>query len=148
MIMVEVRDARIEDRSRCLALLDVLMSGAGGASDAAVGSVFDQFLDKSRGQILVASEGDTILGMACFSYGIALRYGGEYCILEELVVDPAGRGKNIGGMLLQRAIDAAKARGCADFGVYLVEATEHNLPFYEKYGFERVGSELRQPLRD
>ena len=146
--MVEIRDARSEDRARCLELLEVLMSAAGGSSDPGTGEIFDRFLDQQRGQILVAVEDGTILGMATFSYGIALRYGGEYCILEELVVDPAGRGKNIGGLLLQTVIDVAKARGCADFGVYLVEATEHNLPFYEKYGFERVGSELRQPLRD
>ena len=145
--MVEIRDARSEDRARCLELLEVLTSAAGGSSDPGTGEIFDRFLDQQRGQILVAVE-DGTMGMATFSYGIALRYGGEYCILEELVVDPAGRGKNIGGLLLQTAIDVAKARGCADFGVYLVEATEHNLPFYEKYGFERVGSELRQPLRD
>lgn len=32
------------------------------------------------------------------------------------------------------------------YGLYLVESTEHNLPFYQKYGFSRVGSELRQRL--
>ena len=144
--MIDIRDARAEDRDRCLELLDLLMNFAQGTVDARAREVFDEFLNKARGQILVATEGDRILGMACFSYSIALRYGGEYCLLEELVVGPDGRGKNIGGLLLEAAIDTATARGCADFGVYLVEATEQNLPFYEKYGIRKVGSELRRPL--
>jgi GNAT superfamily N-acetyltransferase len=75
-----------------------------------------------------------------------MRYGGEYCQLEELVVDPAARGKNVGAQLVNATVDAARARGCADYGLYLVETTEHNRPFYEKCGFEVVGTEMRQRL--
>jgi hypothetical protein len=35
----------------------------------------------------------------------------------------------------------------AQMGLYLSARTEGNRPFYEKYGFEFVGSELRQVLR-
>ena len=80
------------------------------------------------------------------SYNLAIRYGGEYAQLEELIVDPAARGKNVGGLLIQATIERARARGCAEYGLYLVERTEHNRPFYEKYGFVRVGSEMRQRL--
>jgi ribosomal protein S18 acetylase RimI-like enzyme len=85
--------------------------------------------------------------MASVSYNLAMRYGGEYCQLEELIVDPAGRGQNIGGRLVEKTVEQAKLRGCAEYGLYLVETTEQNLPFYEKYGFKKVGSELRQSLR-
>ena len=79
--------------------------------------------------------------------GLAIRYGGEYCQLEELIVAPAGRGKNIGGQLVQETVKEAKSRGCSEYGLYLVEKTEQNLEFYEKYGFQKVGSELRQSLK-
>jgi GNAT superfamily N-acetyltransferase len=49
---------------------------------------------------------------------------------------------------MQRTIDNARSRGCADYGLYLVETTEHNRPFYEKYGFSAVGTEMRQRLID
>ena len=61
-------------------------------------------------------------------------------------MDPAGRGKNIGGQLVAATVENAQARGCAEYGLYLVETTEQNQPFYEKYGFVRVGSEMRQAL--
>ena len=75
-----------------------------------------------------------------------MRYGGEYCQLEELIVTPAARGKNVGGRLVQGAIDNARARGCAEMGLYLLETTEHNRGFYAKYGFEVIGTEMRMKL--
>ena len=47
---------------------------------------------------------------------------------------------------MQSAVDLAKARGCKESGLYLVASTEHNQAFYEKYGYRRVGSEMRQAL--
>ena len=96
--------------------------------------------------MLVADEGGTLLGVATVSYNLAIRYAGEYAQLEELIVDPAARGKNVGGRLVETAVERARRRGCAEFGLYLLDATEHNRPFYEKYGFEHIGSEMRQPL--
>ncbi len=143
---VLIRPAQQEDRDRCMELLQSLMSFTGGSASAGAYEMFEQLMDKSRGEIIVAEEDGAILGMASVSYNVAMRYGGEYCQLEELIVDPAGRGKNIGGQLVEQTVANAKARGCAEFGLYLVETTEQNQPFYEKYGFERVGSEMRQRL--
>jgi len=42
--------------------------------------------------------------MASISFNLALRYNGEYCQLEELVVDPDARGQNVGGLLLEETI--------------------------------------------
>ena len=87
-----------------------------------------------------------VLGMASISFNLALRYNGEYCQLEELVVDSEARGKNIGGLLIEETINLAKARGCKEYGLYILESTKHNRGFYEKYGFIKVGEEMRQPL--
>jgi ribosomal protein S18 acetylase RimI-like enzyme len=78
------------------------------------------------------------------SYNLAIRYGGEYCELEELIVDEAARGLNLGRILVQRTIDDARRRGCAEMGLYLVPSTEGNRGFYEKLGFEVLGTEMRQ----
>ena len=99
-----------------------------------------------RGQIIVAVEDGVVLGMATVSFNLALRYRGEYCQLEELIVSEAARGRSLGGRLVQATVDAARARGCAEMGLYLLPSTEHNRPFYAKYGFEGVGSEMRQRL--
>ena len=143
---VVVRSAVQADKARCLELLDVLGAGAGGWSADAAGGVFETLLSQDRGVVLVAEEGDQVLGMASLSFNVAMRYGGEYCQLEELIVDPEARGKNVGGLLMEEAVRQARRRHCGEFGLYLVETTEHNRPFYEKYGFTFVGSEMRQSL--
>lgn len=139
-----IRPARAGDRERCLELLSMLV---GEAPPGGWGDTFDTLLGGERGEIQVADEGGTLLGMATVSYNLALRYRGEYCQLEELIVDPAARGRSLGGLLVQASLERARQRGCAEYGLYLVERTERNQPFYEKYGLVRVGSEMRRDLR-
>ena len=95
---------------------------------------------------MVADDGGRILGVASVSWNVAMRYGGEYCQLEELIVDPAARGKKLGALLLEATIAEARKRGCAEYGLYLVEWTTHNRPFYEKCGLKTVGDEMRMTL--
>lgn len=144
---VVVRNAGDGDKARCLELLGELVSaGTGGSYHAQAGEAFDLLLTQQRGQILVAEDETGVLGMATVTYNLAMRYGGEYCQLEELIVDPGARGKNVGALLVKQTVENAKLRGCGEFGLYLVETTEHNRPFYEKFGFAAVGTEMRQRL--
>lgn len=139
---MEIRRALTGDRNRCLELLETL----GGQVLPAAADVFEQLLTSERGAVLVAEHDDEIVGMISISFNLAMRYGGEYSQLEELIVDRAARGLKAGGALVQSAVDLAKARGCKESGLYLVASTEHNQAFYEKYGYRRVGSEMRQAL--
>ena len=141
---VAVRPAEPRDRARCLELISTLVDDG---PDAAWERVFDALLTTERGEVLVAEEDGHILGTATVSYNLAIRYRGEYCQLEELIVDDAARGKNVGGLLVQATLERASTRGCAEYGLYLVESTERNRPFYEKQGIPYVGSELRRDLR-
>ena len=110
-------------------------------------ATFDTLVARERGEILVADDAaDGLLGIATVSYNLALRHGGEYCQLEELFVDPRARGRNLGGLLIEAVLARARARGCAECGLYLLPHTESNRPFYEKYGFAAVGAEMRQKL--
>jgi ribosomal protein S18 acetylase RimI-like enzyme len=149
-VTITIRNAEAGDSGRCLELLTALGaatgSGTGSKNSPATKEVFEKLLSGDRGRIIVAEEAGVILGMATVSYNLAVRYGGEYCQLEELIVDPAARGKNVGGQLVQRTVDDASERGCAEYGLYLLESTEHNRPFYAKYGFKVIGTEMRQRL--
>ena len=143
---VTIRQAEAADRTRCLELLQDLSAATGGVMDPAAGRVFERLLDGERGRVLVAEEDGALLGLASISFNLAMRYGGEYCQLEELIVDPGARGKNVGGLLVAATLERARERGCVEYGLYLVPATEQNWPFYRKYGFEKAGTELRQRL--
>ncbi len=144
---IELRSATDHDKPRCMELLTELTSAtAHGDRHERLQNCFDLLVSQLRGEIVVAEEGNVILGMATVSYNVALRYAGEYCQLEELIVTPQARGRKLGGLLVNKVLDNAVARGCAEIGLYLLEATEHNRAFYEKYGFRVIGSEMRQSL--
>jgi len=131
---------------RCVEFLSELLSAAGSDPRPPLHNSFQQLLAKDRGEFMLAVEGAEILGMATVSYSLAMRYGGEYCQPKELIVTPLARDKNTGGLLVQQSINNARARGRTKMGLYLLETTEHNRPFYAKYGFEVVGTEMRRDL--
>ena len=143
---VIVRLAKLEDQQRCSELLDVLAKATSDPHEIFGSETFEKLISNERGSLVVAEESGNVLGMASISFNLALRYNGEYCQLEELVVDPDARGKNVGGLLIGETIRLAKIRDCKEYGLYILESTKHNQGFYEKYGFIKVGEEMRQPL--
>ena len=143
---INIRLANPEDEQQCLELLDVLAEATSDPNNIFDSNTFNEVISNKRGSLIIAEEEGKILGMASVSFNLALRYNGEYCQLEELVVHQEARGKNIGGLLIEETLRLAKTRGCKEFGLYLLESTKHNQSFYEKYGFVVIGEEMRQPL--
>jgi GNAT superfamily N-acetyltransferase len=143
---VNVRLGKSEDQIRCSELLDVLTEATSEQNKIFDSDTFSKLISNERGCLVIAEENGIVLGMASISFNLALRYNGEYCQLEELVVDQDARGKNVGGLLIEETLRLAKKRGCKEFGLYLLESTKHNQPFYEKYGFVIIGEEMRQSL--
>ena len=143
---VNIRLAKQDDEQRCLELLNVLADTTSDSNKIFNSDTFSKLISNERGSLLIAEENKIILGMASISFNLALRYNGEYCQLEELVVDQNARGKNVGGLLIEETLKLAKNRGCKEFGLYLLESTKHNQSFYEKYGFVVIGDEMRQSL--
>ena len=129
---VIVRLAKLEDQQRCSELLDVLAKATSDPHEIFGSETFENLISNERGSLVVAEESGKVLGMASISFNLALRYNGEYCQLEELVVDPDARGKNVGGLLIEETILLAKTRGCREYGLYILESTKHNQGFYEK----------------
>ena len=141
-----VRFAELRDRDRCEELLNLLVGNTAASENIFSGQVFETIVVGRYGRVLLACEDELALGMASISFNYALRYDGRYAQLEELIVDPVARGKNVGGLLVEEALKAARDEGCKEFGLYLLESTKHNQPFYEKYGFGVIGHEMRQSL--
>jgi GNAT superfamily N-acetyltransferase len=63
------------------------------------------------GVILVAREGDEVVGMVSLLYVISTAEGGPACWLEDMVVRPDRRAGGLGSRLLQSAIDYARNHG-------------------------------------
>ena len=143
---ITVRFAELRDRDRCEELLNLLVGNTAASENIFSGQVFETIVAGRYGRVLLACEDELALGMASISFNYALRYDGRYAQLEELIVDPVARGKNVGGLLVEEALKAARDEGCKEFGLYLLESTKHNQPFYEKWGFGVIGHEMRQSL--
>ena len=143
---ITVRFAELRDRDRCEELLNLLVGNTAASENISSGQVFETIVAGRYGRVLLACEDELALGMASISFNYALRYDGRYAQLEELIVDPVARGKNVGGLLVEEALKTARGEGCKEFGLYLLESTKHNQPFYEKYGFGVIGHEMRQSL--
>ena len=143
---ITVRFAELRDRDRCEELLNLLVGNTAVSENIFSGQVFETIVAGRYGRVLLACEDELALGMASISFNYALRYDGRYAQLEELIVDPVARGKNVGGLLVEEALKTARDEGCKEFGLYLLESTKHNQPFYEKYGFGVIGHEMRQSL--
>ena len=143
---ITVRFAELRDRDRCEELLKLLVGNTAAMENIFSGQVFETIVVGRYGRVLLACEDELALGMASISFNYALRYDGRYAQLEELIIDPVARGKNVGGLLVEEALKTARDEGCKEFGLYLLESTKHNQPFYEKYGFGVIGHEMRQSL--
>ena len=111
---VEIRLATEEDYEQCVRLLSVLRASTGGEDNSSEKPaeinrvVYNDMIKGDRGLVLIAEEGDVVLGMSSISFNLALRYEQSYCQLEELVVDSSARGKNVGGLLVSAAVEQAR----------------------------------------
>ena len=140
--VIDVRPATEADVTRILELLSQLFEQDVTNEPARVTSLRRMF-ESDRGAVLVAVEADLVHGVITFSCNLAVRFDTAYAQIEELVVDDAARGKQVGARLVRAAMSEARARGCEEMGLYPREATRG---FYEGLGFDYVGVELRQRL--
>lgn len=67
----------------------------------------------------------------------------EAAIVELFVVDASARGQGLGRALMDRFVDAARAKGARSVGVYTDPLSSWQ--FYERVGFRRV-AEFEDPL--
>jgi len=80
-----------------------------------------------------------------FRFGI-WRAGGD-CLVEDVFVDGAGRGRGVGRALLELATERARERGCRRMELDVSEANEAGLALYRSFGFrERAGDDAPRDL--
>ena len=91
------------------------------------------------GQILLLRDGETVVGMVNLLYTVSTARGGRVALLEDMVVRPGLRGNGAGSMLLQAAIEHARAAGCSRITLLTDHANEAAIRFYRRHGFTASG---------
>jgi GNAT superfamily N-acetyltransferase len=146
MTKTSVRPGTLADESAVFALLPALMAGEPVPGppieqSRAARAVYRDLVTSTHGSVIVFEADGEVLGVITSSYVSAIRYGGEYARLEELIVDDRARGTGAGMALLKAAIAEARQRGCSLITLY---SREHTRAFYEKAGFRYAGPELHR----
>ena len=152
---MEVRHPREEERSQVVELVAALLNELRAPRPltpadglAALGELMTH---PKRGSVLVAAEGDRLLGVATLSYQWALRTRGWYAILQEMYVVPQARSSGTGAMLLEEACQEAARARChqielatpGDYSPYRGRRAER---FYLSHQFGAVGKRLVKVL--
>lgn len=113
---VTIRPATAADQSAVIALMEQLFEAPGrpppGYTPERGRTGFRSAVEKPDADVLLAFDGDQLIGLASVYVDIiSIRYGPR-CWLQDLVVRNDQRRRGIGRMLLDAATDWARAHGC------------------------------------
>jgi len=102
-------------------------------SDAWTRSSFEQLLSDRRSLFAVASDGDGVV----HGYVVAW-YVADEGEIANLAVASTSRRRGIGGMLLDTALDAARARNVASVYLEVRDSNDNAQSLYASRGFEQI----------
>ena len=91
--------------------------------------------NREVGIVLVAKEGETVLGMVSLLYTVSTALGERVALLEDMVVGHEARGGGIGSHLLQRALAVAEEAGCLRITLLTDQQNLSAQRFYKRHGF-------------
>ena len=144
--MAKIRRAEKNDLENVIALLENFPSDPEiphlDWQDAR--NVYSDLVANTHGLILLSEENGSLAGLITLSFPLVLRFGGEYALVEDFIVDKKFRGQGIGRPLLQAAFKEARDRGCRE--VQVNGASDVGLPVYIRNGLHEAGKHLKMQL--
>lgn len=97
---------------------------------------FEEILHDPNNELVVATDGDKLLGMLQITFIPYLTYQGRHrALIEGVRVASDARSRGVGGELIRWAIERARARDCVMVQLTTDRAREDALRFYERLGF-------------
>jgi GNAT superfamily N-acetyltransferase len=100
--------------------------------------------DPKVGRIYTAREDGRVVAMVSILYTVSTAEGGKAAWLEDMVVDPACRGRGIGAALLAHAVVGAREAGCMRLTLLSDEDNAQAHAVYAAEGFQFSGM---RPMR-
>ncbi len=96
-----------------------------------------------QGEILIAMEGDAVLGMVAYHRHSAIR-----CEMKRLYIRPDARGKHLGDLLVKEIIERAKLSGYKEMVLDTLIPMKAAIHLYRKYGFDECEPYYNNPMDD
>lgn len=147
---IAIRTAVLADGAPVLALIEELFEPPGafphGYTPERGREGFRNAVSSRDADILLAVDGDLIIGMASVYKDYLSIRDGWRCWLQDLVVTKTHRSRGVGKALLDAASDWARGRGCThlDLSSGLGRIEAHR--FYEREGMQRGSYNFRRRL--
>jgi GNAT superfamily N-acetyltransferase len=147
---VTVRLAKPEDWPAVAGLLVELGRGvaAGTADDATHQLQFAGHIRQIEHVTLVAEGDGEVLGVVDMEYHQRLGDHRPQARVNDLVVTERARGRGVGAVLLSRAEELARKRGCFRMALVTAAWREQTIAFYERQGWQGYGAWFVKPLTD
>ncbi len=107
-----------------------------------------QYLSGTDREILLARQGEQVVGLISYSLRADLYHAGNSILIEELVVDEQHRGQRIGGMLMDALLKRAKDLACKELCLAVMPDNQAAIRFYKRYGLVEEALFLERHFND
>jgi GNAT superfamily N-acetyltransferase len=132
--VLSVRVATADDEGAVLALLEELFEAPGrrprGYAREHAAAAFRHAVASSDADVLLAGDGERVVGLASVYVALLSMRFGQRCWLEDLVVTSSRRGEGIGRLLLGAATRWARTHGCTHLELESASARTDAHRFY------------------
>lgn len=92
--------------------------------------------DSTQGQLLVARDGDDVIGMVSLLWTTSTAIGDRVAWLEDMIVTPQARQHGVGKALLQAAIDLCQKQGVRRITLLTDADNTRAQRLYGSFGFQ------------
>ncbi|HEY0304145.1 MAG TPA: GNAT family N-acetyltransferase [Longimicrobiales bacterium] len=112
-------------------------------------AAFDEIERDPNNLILVAVQGDVVVGTLQLTYTPSLSYrGGWRATVESVRTDAEVRGQGIGRAMMEHAIGLARAQGCVLMQLSTHQSRTDAHRFYQRLGFKAEHLGMKLMLKD
>jgi len=138
--MPKIRIAENRDTGACARLLGILFSQEHEFTpdirnqELGLGMIIG---NPDTGTVFVCEKDGDIVGMVTLLTLVSTALGRKVLLLEDMIVDPAWRGRGIGSMLLEHACDWARNHGYGRITLLTDGDNDSAQHFYSEKGFSR-----------
>ncbi|WP_328461129.1 GNAT family N-acetyltransferase [Actinoplanes sp. NBC_00393] len=136
---MQIRIATRADVPAILALLaddDITRDRAHRTEETAVYAAFEAIAADDRNELIVATDGDEVIGTCQLTFIPGLSRGGaERMLIEAVRVRSDQRGRGRGGELIRWAVERARERGCKIVQLTTDKRRTDAQRFYAALGF-------------
>ena len=130
---IVIREAKPTDKAVIVELI-IELGATGGEHSPITEAYVEKYLASPTSKVLLAETQNQVMGLLSYSVRPDLYHAGSACLIEELIVHEAARGRGVGSALLTALLSRLETLGCAEVSVAAMSDNEQAIKFYRAHG--------------